>query len=233
MRNRSTPEAVNDYSLFSNRWNNYTAFAMGMRIGLARVAASARGWQIRMPCGKLGSGMAMNYGRTFITQLPHRFAVTGLAISRAGRKAIMNSESEFRLWARQTIQAAGLRATPARVATLNLLRQSSTPLTHAEVSDRLTDQGIDKATIFRNLNDLAAAGLLRRSELGDHVWRFEIVGEGEHVHESHPHFVCVDCGNVSCLQQIRLTKKSQLASEAIGHVTEILLRGQCRDCVSP
>ena len=131
---------------------------------------------------------------------------------------------------RQTIREGELRATPARVATLALLHRASSPLTHADVAEHLADLGIDKATAYRNLNDMTDAGLLRRTELGDHVWRFEPIGEGEHQQADHPHFVCVDCGSVSCLNEIKLTKKSLTASKQIGEVTEILLRGHCRNC---
>ncbi len=143
----------------------------------------------------------------------------------------MNHDASVRTWARQTIQAAGLRATSARVATLLVLRESSAPLTHAEVAERLASHEIDKSTVFRNLTDMVNVNLLRRSELGDHVWRFEIIRETEGEYESHPHFVCVDCGTVSCLDEIQLTNKSKVASRRLGEVTEILLRGHCHDCV--
>jgi Fur family ferric uptake transcriptional regulator len=128
------------------------------------------------------------------------------------------------------IRSAGLRATPARVATLLVLRRSDAPRTHAEVAEILSSSGIDKATAFRNLNDLAEAGLLRRSELGDHVWRFEAIDPSESAEQGHPHFVCVDCGTVTCLDQVRLTAGSLRHSENVGEVTEILLRGHCNDC---
>ena len=129
---------------------------------------------------------------------------------------------------KQAIREAGLRATPARMATLQLLRQSNAPLTHAVVADHLADSGVDKATAFRNLNDLVDAGLLRRTEVGDHVWRFEAV-LSEH-DSGHPHFLCVDCGTVSCLGDVKLTAGSQRASEKVGTITEVLLRGHCNDC---
>ncbi|HAY80324.1 MAG TPA: Fur family transcriptional regulator [Planctomycetaceae bacterium] len=131
---------------------------------------------------------------------------------------------------RDAIRDAGLRATPARVATLELLHRAASPLTHADVAEHLAEKGIDKATAFRNLNDMTDSGLLRRTELGDHVWRFEPIGEGEHEHTAHPHFVCVDCGSVSCLSEIKLTEKSLRTSRQVGEVTEILLRGFCKSC---
>ena len=143
----------------------------------------------------------------------------------------MNQANTDRSWARQMIQATGLRATSARLATLLVLRDASAPLTHAEVAERLTDHEVDKATVFRNLNDLVTANLLRRSELGDHVWRFEIIEGDSHKHAPHPHFVCVDCGAVACMEEVELTNKSKTASSDYGQVTEILLRGHCHDCV--
>ena len=142
----------------------------------------------------------------------------------------MNQDKTDRNWARQMIQATGLRATAARVATLLVLRDASAPLTHAEVSDRLAEHDIDKATVFRNLNDMVTANLLRRSELGDHAWRFEIMVGGKQEHAPHPHFVCVDCGTVACMEEVELTNKSKTASSGFGQITEILLRGHCHDC---
>ncbi|TWU40494.1 Fur family transcriptional regulator [Novipirellula artificiosorum] len=142
----------------------------------------------------------------------------------------MNKPSKSVDDVKHAIRDAGLRATPARIATLRLLRQMTSPQTHAFVADHLAASGIDKATAFRNLNDMSEAGLLRRSELGDHVWRFEAIGSGEQVESGHPHFLCVDCGRVSCLQDVKLTAGSRRESEKVGEVTEILLRGHCNAC---
>lgn len=143
---------------------------------------------------------------------------------------LMTNSDESLDLVKQAIREAGLRATPARIATLQLLRESPSPLTHAVVAEHLAATGVDKATAFRNLNDMTEAGLLRRTEVGDHVWRFEATrGEGEH-DTGHPHFLCVDCGAVSCLEDVKLTAGSQRASKKFGEVTEILLRGHCNDC---
>ncbi len=131
---------------------------------------------------------------------------------------------------KQAIRDAGLRATPARISTLQLLRQASAPLTHAVVAEHLAATGVDKATAFRNLNDMVDAGLLRRTEVGDHLWRFEAIDVDAEHDSGHPHFLCVDCGTVSCLDDVKLTAGSQRASELVGEVTEILLRGHCNDC---
>lgn len=128
------------------------------------------------------------------------------------------------------IRDAGLRVTSPRRSTLAVLRRSSSPLTHAEVAAELAGERVDRATAFRNLNDLADAGLVRRQELGDHVWRFEAIAAGKTPADCHPHFLCVDCGRVSCLSGVQLTAQSRRRSGQVGRVTEVLLRGHCNDC---
>ena len=82
---------------------------------------------------------------------------------------------------RASIRSAGLRSTMPRIAVLSYLQSVTTPLSHAEIFDALEEQGFDRATIYRNLVDLTEAGLLVRTDVGDHVWRFELrrTGQGE------------------------------------------------------
>lgn len=134
------------------------------------------------------------------------------------------------------------------------------PKTHAEVADALADRDFDRATIYRNLIELTEAGILARVDLGDHVWRFELRAQdpaGRHA-ESHPHFVCTSCGEVSCLDDVtveitpkalppaprvsatagRVESPTSTATERksvaeIPRVTEVLLKGRCGNCVEP
>ena len=132
---------------------------------------------------------------------------------------------------KQMLRDAGLRATSARAAVLRCLLQASTPLTHAEVCIRLDSLGYDRATIYRNLMDLADAGIARRKDLGDHLWRFEL-SNGSHDTEAHPHFVCTDCGEVTCLPEGAVTVgSSRGVPRAVKKAkVEIQVRGVCNDC---
>lgn len=133
---------------------------------------------------------------------------------------------------RAAIRGAGLRGTPARVAVLQELQRANSPLTHAELADILMPRGFDKATIFRNLNDLAEAGLASRTELGDHVWRFEPRDPQHPDGGQHPHFVCTACGRVTCLGEMEFTPASKRRAKAIGTITEILIKGRCESCMA-
>lgn len=131
------------------------------------------------------------------------------------------------------LRDAGLRATAARAAVFQCLLDAGGPLSHGEVCDRLADVGFDRATVYRNLADLTEAGLVRRTDLGDHLWRFELTTKVEHhVEEVHPHFVCTACGNVACLPEGAVTIHSvKGAPRALrsGDV-EVQVRGTCNGC---
>ena len=131
---------------------------------------------------------------------------------------------------RARVRAAGLRCTAARMAVLRRLDAADAPLTHGDVVAALQDSGFDQSTVYRNLIDLAEAGLIRRRELGDHVWRFEPIRAGEIGGDEHAHFLCLDCGGVRCLPEVRLDSSSRAAASRFGDVTEVLIKGHCASC---
>ncbi len=131
---------------------------------------------------------------------------------------------------RNIVRSAGLRCTSARLAVMQQLRKATSPVSHADIADDLVPLGFDKATVYRNLIDLADCGLVSRSELGDHVWRFELRDPNAPEDSEHPHFVCVDCGGVTCLEDVEMTPATRKRWEKVGRVTEILLKGHCNAC---
>jgi Fur family transcriptional regulator, ferric uptake regulator len=134
--------------------------------------------------------------------------------------------------ARELLRRASLRATSPRLAVLRTLLRERRPLSHAEVSDVLRADGFDRVTVFRNLHDLAEAGILSRVDVGDHTWRFEMCTEASTFGTRHSHFVCERCNEVSCLYDFSTNSLPQsLVSRAIiGSVAQVVLRGCCRQC---
>jgi Fur family transcriptional regulator, ferric uptake regulator len=133
---------------------------------------------------------------------------------------------------REKLRDAGLRCTAARLWVMQMLIQAISPLTHAQVADELAPKGFDRATIYRNLIELSDAGLVSRIELGDHVWRFELKRPNSDGTLEHPHFVCVDCGVVTCLDNVNVNIKSVDGKPVTIplQVTEVLLKGHCGNC---
>lgn len=146
-------------------------------------------------------------------------------------KAAENQKTSVAEW-KDRIRKAGLRSTGARVAVLRLMEQATRPMTHQEVSSALEGSGFDHATMFRNLTDLTQAGILARSDLGDHVWRFELRrGDLDHKGQ-HPHFICTSCGEVECLSDrvvsVQPTARTPRALKRKGVIVQI--QGRCDDC---
>jgi Fur family ferric uptake transcriptional regulator len=136
---------------------------------------------------------------------------------------------------RERVRAAGLRVTAPRVAVIQQLQEASAPVTHAELAAALASQGWDRATIYRNLTDLTEVKLVQRTDVGDHVWRFELYreqGGADHADARHPHFVCGDCGEVQCLplDTVRVVGGRGLPKSLKGDAVEIQVKGTCDRC---
>jgi Fur family transcriptional regulator, ferric uptake regulator len=132
------------------------------------------------------------------------------------------------------IRGYGIRSTGPRVAVLSHVSLAEAPLSHLEVYEALQDRGYDRATIYRNLIDLAEVGLLTRSDLGDHAWRFERNrNQGKVGHPKvHPHFVCIDCGKVKCLpnSSVRVVPSFGVPMALRTKDVEVQVKGRCDAC---
>jgi Fur family ferric uptake transcriptional regulator len=129
------------------------------------------------------------------------------------------------------IRGAGLRSTAARVTVIQQLASHPMPQTHAEVTEAVKAFGFDQSTIYRCLTELSDSGLVARLDLGDSIRRFELLKSGSDGYSKHPHFMCVRCGSISCLEDhsFRITAKKKGAAPP-GEVLEVLLKGRCQSC---
>ena len=135
-------------------------------------------------------------------------------------------------WAKKTLRDAALRATAARVAVLKLLASENGPISHAGVVESLAEFGFDQSTLFRCLNEIADAGLVSRLDLGDQTRRFELRKTSEGVEVTHPHFMCIDCGELTCMKgfSVTITPSRGPRRNKLGTISEILIRGHCGNC---
>jgi Fur family ferric uptake transcriptional regulator len=127
---------------------------------------------------------------------------------------------------RALLSSKDLRITDQRLAVLRSLARNRAPVSFPELVERLAEQGLDRATVYRNLVGLTEAGILVRTQLGDGAWRSELPQSDEASHGHHPHLVCVDCGGISCLPANTVS----IRKEAAARVTEVQLRGHCESC---
>ncbi len=130
----------------------------------------------------------------------------------------------------ERLRATGLKVTPGRVAVMKLLGGTAAALSHAEVVEALGGLA-DRASVFRNLNDLVRVGLLARHDAGDRIWRFRSTEEAAE-HRAHPHFLCDDCGTLRCLPDVEVVVRSlDSAPKAVRDArVDIRLSGRCDAC---
>ena len=142
----------------------------------------------------------------------------------------MNERTELQEL-RDLIRDSGLRATASRIAVLKLLRATAVPMSHSDVATALADQAWDRATLYRNLVDMVDVGLLSRTDMGDHVWRYAF-RRPDHTDDEHPHFVCTECGTVECLPEVELTFEQQnsMPQALQNRQVEVRVRGLCDTC---
>jgi len=145
---------------------------------------------------------------------------------RADRRSAAPSTEELR----QMLREAGLRATGSRLAVLRALLAANAPLSHNDLVEKLAAEPGDRATVYRNLLDLAKAGLARRTDMGDHVWRFE-ASAVSHSGGAHPHFVCTECGTVECLPAKMISVRDGDGPAALRRKEfDVQVRGRCDRC---
>ena len=132
---------------------------------------------------------------------------------------------------RAVLKSHGMRVTTVRMAVLRSLHDQGSPMTHEQIMTSLSDGSYDKASVWRLLSDLADKGVLRRMDLGDRVWRYELLDVCRGVEPSHAHFLCNACGHVACLPPLVIRTQA-------GHVPLALseaqfttrFEGTCGDC---
>ncbi len=136
---------------------------------------------------------------------------------------------------RGKLRERGLRATAPRIAVLQALSRHLRPATHADLATELAGDGWDRATVYRNLVDLTEAGFARRVDMGDHLWRFELIDDRAlHAETEHPHFLCDSCGEVACLPKdsVQVTSSGRAPRAVKKRLFQIQLKGRCDRCAA-
>lgn len=123
-----------------------------------------------------------------------------------------------------------LRATPARIALMNLFEKAEKPLDVKEMTKYLEKKDIktDPATVFRIVNMFSEKGLIKPIQLNEGKFRYELIDKADH-----HHLVCEKCGNIEDISDCNIsalekeiTKKKKF--KVTSHSLEFF--GICTDC---
>jgi Fur family ferric uptake transcriptional regulator len=134
---------------------------------------------------------------------------------------------------KEILKEKGLKATPARLAILDILSKNRIPLNAAIIYKKIikikTLSKINEATIYRTLLSLEGSGVLRKVNLMKNSFYFELNNHHHH------HIICTKCNEIEDFENNQLEK-------IIGRIVEksfkfqtikehsIELFGLCRLC---
>lgn len=121
-----------------------------------------------------------------------------------------------------------MRVTRLRQEVFVHLLEQRRPLSHQEISARLP--GCDRVSLYRTLNTLAAAGLVHAVRGLEGVWRFcAHPPRHDGCPGNHPHFLCIDCGRMTCLTGQTLPHVEVPAGVEVKG-KQLLVYGRCARC---
>ncbi len=131
------------------------------------------------------------------------------------------------------LRAHGLKMTPKRLQLLSILARIKRPLSVPEILKNWSQDGTDVVTLYRALEALTAASIVRRVNLQHGHADYELVTPGKH----HHHLVCTDCGTIENIKgcpgdrtEKSVLRKSTRFSSIREHSFEFF--GTCRACAA-
>jgi Fur family ferric uptake transcriptional regulator len=146
----------------------------------------------------------------------------------------MNEADNWITRAGERLTAAGYRRGGARRAVIGLLGQQRCALSAVEIGEALerADRAVSRASIYRILEELEAAELVMRIEVGHGVVRYEPIRHGR---GHHHHLVCDRCGRLDPFVDERLERELRRVSEDVALRVaehEVILHGACERCAA-
>ena len=133
---------------------------------------------------------------------------------------------------KEELKNINLKATPARLAVLNILEKSDTPLDISHIFSLLNKKGLktDFATIFRTMNSFTEKGLTKQINLNEGKARYEISRN-----DNHHHLICQNCVSIEDISDCpidALEKEIQEKKKFIIKTHSLEFFGLCKNCQS-
>lgn len=127
------------------------------------------------------------------------------------------------------LHAHDLKVTSARVQVLKVLMDSASAMSHQALSAALSEENLDKVTLYRTLSAFTEKGILHKIPTEDRNWLYAMSPDLDA--SGHAHFVCDVCEKVFCFPVPHVVNPVALPKTGFQVKTqEILLHGHCPTC---
>ncbi|MEK7460007.1 MAG: transcriptional repressor [Patescibacteria group bacterium] len=131
---------------------------------------------------------------------------------------------------KDALRGANSKVTPGRIAILNVLKKSTSPVSVQQISEKLPVK-LNQTTIYRAIEALSLSGIIRKIDLGETGSRYELSMGTTH----HHHIICKKCGKIEDIKNCDsdeleklVLKKSVSFSSIQDHSLEFF--GVCKKC---
>ncbi len=138
--------------------------------------------------------------------------------------------SELYEEALHSLREAGLKVTQARKLVLSHLTKAHGPFTIEEIYGGIKSKSCNLTTVYRILSHLVKTGIVRKTDIGDRVARFEYMS-ASHLHH---HLICTSCKRIEIVEQDHLAGIERIArSKGFSKVNPCIeIFGTCRRCAT-
>lgn len=124
-----------------------------------------------------------------------------------------------------------LSVTESRKKILNLFLNQAGALGHSDIEKRAGEK-FDRVTIYRTLQTFVEKGIIHTIPTTDNSILYALCKdnctEGHH-HDNHVHFICLQCGNTICLENVTVPEVKLPKGYTTTNI-EMVVNGVCRDC---
>jgi Fur family transcriptional regulator, ferric uptake regulator len=124
-----------------------------------------------------------------------------------------------------------LSITASREKILNLFLEQAGALAHGDIEKKAGEK-FDRVTVYRTLQAFVEKGIIHTIPTADNSIRYALCKndceEGHH-HDHHIHFVCSECRNTYCLDDV-VTPNIKLPKGYTANQIEVVVEGVCNNC---
>jgi len=135
---------------------------------------------------------------------------------------------------KEILKRSQLSVTASREKILHLFLEQTGALAHGDIEKKAGEK-FDRVTVYRTLQTFVEKGIIHTIPTADNSIRYALCkddcAEGHH-HDQHIHFVCTDCGNTYCLDDI-VTPEIKLPKGYSSSHIQVVVEGVCKNCKTP
>ena len=129
------------------------------------------------------------------------------------------------------LKRSDLSVTESRRKILHLFLEQAGALAHGDI-ERKAGEKFDRVTVYRTLQTFVEKGIIHTIPTADNSIRYALCKDectGGHHHDHHIHFMCDNCGNTYCLDDV-VTPEIKLPKGYTASHVEVVVEGVCKNC---